>query len=383
MARRSALGIDIGTKAIKVLQISGKSGEYSVTDFCRIPVDPDQPLGEQIGRAIRARQFDKGAMIIVGISGKNVFVRHHIMTSIADAKERRESVKFEIPKFIPGQDIEDLAFDSQKLEDLAANEKGERDMRALIVGVRRAYLETYLSALDMAKVEPDVIDVEACALFNAYALVGLINPFEADPKKTVTLVDVGASKTNLHIARGWDSFFARESYKGGNDVTEAIAGRFALGQQEAEQMKINPGENLVPVLESIDVVLQDIANEIRSAVDYFETQYEVPVDEILITGGASNTPGLAETAEKVCQKKVTKWRPVDVIPKKLPPEASEELAQNADMATMALGLAARLAESDFTEDRRPIASATSSVPIVLLPESQEQPPQSEKASGAG
>jgi type IV pilus assembly protein PilM len=368
MAGKDAVGLDVGTRYIKAIQLSGRQARYTITDFAMAEVDPEQPIADQIRRMMEGHAFG-GGMVVTAVSGKNVFVRHHIMAAVADPKELRESVKYEIGKFIPIQDINaELIYDCHKLEELPPNEKGERDMRLLVAGSRRPHLDTFLAMLEGAQIQPEVVDVDACALNNAYAFLSLVNPMAIDPKKTVAIVEVGATKVNVHIVRNWDSFFARESYKAADDVTDAISKRFALDFKQAEQMKIKPGDNLLTVLESVETVVLDICNDIRSSVDYFEAQYEVPVDEVLITGGGSNTPGLTESLEKICQKKVTKWRPAEMIEHQLSPESEKVLRENYDQATIALGLAARIAEPDFTDARRPNTVMTASVPIVLLPD---------------
>ncbi len=370
MAGKQAIGLDVGTRYIKALELTGRAARYTITEFAVAEVDPEQPIADQIKRMMEGKAFSTGG-VVTAVSGKNVFVRHHIMAAIADPKELRESVKYEIGKFIPIQDINaELLYDCHKLEELPPNEKGERDMRLLVAGCRRPHLDTFLAMLDAAQLAPEIIDVDACALNNAYAFLSLVNPMAIDPKKTVALVEVGATKVNVHIVRNWDSFFARESYKAADDVTDAISKRFALDFKQAEQMKIKPGDNLLTVLESVETVVLDICNDIRSSVDYFEAQYEVPVDEILVTGGGSNTPGLTESLEKICQKKVTKWRPAEMIEHQLSPDSEKVLRDFYDQATIPLGLAARLAEGDFTEARRPNTAMTASVPIVLLPDQE-------------
>lgn len=372
MAGKQAIGLDVGTRYIKALELTGRAARYTITEYAQAEVDPEQPIADQIRRMLDAKSFSNG-MVVTSVSGKNVFVRHHIMAAVTDPKELRESVKYEIGKFIPIQDINaELLYDCHKLEELPPNEKGERDMRLLVAGSRRPHLDTYLAMLDGAQVQPEIIDVDACALNNAYAFLSLVNPMAIDPKKTVALVELGATKVNVHIVRNWDSFFARESYKAADDVTDAISKRFALDFKQAEAMKIKPGDNLLTVLESVETVVLDICNDIRSSVDYFEAQYEVPVDEIMVTGGGCNTPGLTESLEKICQKKVAKWRPAEMIEHQLSPESEKDLREFYDQATVALGLASRIAEEDFTEARRPSATMTSSVPIVLLPDQGEE-----------
>jgi len=375
VAVKNCIGLDVGTKFLKAVQIASRGkGRYVITQFAKSPFNPDAPVSDQIRDLLNTRAFN-APVIITSVAGKNVFVRHHVMNAVGDSKELRESIKYEIGKFIPIQDVSELVYDCHALEELPPNEKGEKELRVLIAGTRRPHLDTVLSTLEGAGVIPDVVDVDACALGNAFWLQALVSPGAAEMKSTIALVDLGASKVNVHIIRGFGSYFARESYKGGDDITDAISKRFALDPQQAEKMKVNPGDNLLTVLESIETVVYDICNDIRSSIDYFEAQYEVPVDEIYITGGAANTAGLSEGLEKVCQKRVTKWRPAEIIPRELTPDAETDIRESFDQATISLGLAARLAEDEFSEDLKgklaavPSSSSDSS-PMIWIPDQE-------------
>jgi type IV pilus assembly protein PilM len=377
VAVKTCIGLDVGSRTLRALQLSARGrSRYVITQFAKAPFNPDMPISDQIRDLLNSRSFN-APVIVTSVAGKNVFVRHHVMNAVQDVKELREHIKYEIGKFIPIQDVSELVYDCHGLEELPPNEKGEKEMRVLIAGTRRPHLDTVLSTLEAAGVIPDVVDVDACAMANAYWLQSLASPGAADMKSTVALVDLGASKVNVHIIRGFFSYFARESYKGGDDITDAISKRFALDPGQAEKMKVNPGDNLLTVLESIETVVYDLCNDIRSSIDYFEAQYEVPVDEIYITGGAANTAGLSEGLEKVCQKRVTKWRPAEIVPRELTPDAETDIRESFDQATIALGLAARLAEDEFTEDMKtrvasvPASSGDSS-PMIWIPD-QEQP----------
>lgn len=377
MAVKTCIGLDVGSKFLKAVQLAARGrSRYAITQFAKAPFNADMPVSDQIRDLLNSRSFN-APVIVASVAGKNVFVRHHVMNAVKDAKDLREQIKYEIGKIIPIQDVSELVYDCYGLEELPANEKGEKEMRVLIAGTRRPHLDTVLSTLEAAGVIPDVVDVDACAMANAFWFQSLTSPGTADIRSTVALVDLGASKVNVHIVRGFSSYFARESYKGGDDITDAISKRFALDPAQAEKMKVNPGDNLLTVLESIETVVYDVCNDIRSSIDYFEAQYEVPVDEIYVTGGAANTAGLAEGLEKVCQKRVTKWRPAEMVPRELTPDAESAIRESFDQATIALGLAARLAEDEFTEDMKtrvasaPVSSGDSS-PMIWIPD-QEQP----------
>jgi Tfp pilus assembly PilM family ATPase len=96
------------------------------------------------------------------------------------------------------------------------------------------------------------------------------------------------------------------------------------------------------VQECIGGVLDDICHDINISIDYFENQYDKKVQEVYITGGASNTVGLQETLERTVQKPVNKWNPIEYMELDLSRDSAQELQDNPAHAAIALGLAARV-----------------------------------------
>jgi Tfp pilus assembly PilM family ATPase len=101
-------------------------------------------------------------------------------------------------------------------------------------------------------------------------------------------------------------------------------------------------EDAERVQDSISGVIEDICHDINISIDYFENQYDKKVEEIFITGGASNTQGLPETLERTVQKPVNRWNPLQHFEIDLPKDSAQELQDNASQAAIALGLASRI-----------------------------------------
>jgi Tfp pilus assembly PilM family ATPase len=89
-------------------------------------------------------------------------------------------------------------------------------------------------------------------------------------------------------------------------------------------------------------VIEDICHDINISIDYFENQYDKKVEEVYLTGGASNTPGLAETLERTVQKPVNRWNPAQHVEIELDRDSLQELQDFPAQAAIALGLAARI-----------------------------------------
>jgi type IV pilus assembly protein PilM len=339
MAQRHLVGLDIGSKFIKAVQLTQTAGQYKVTEFGIAEVSPQVSIPDTVNELFSKKNF-KTKRVVSAVSGRFVFVRYISMPVMSD-EELVNAAKYELGKYIPVE-VDEVLHDSQKLEELAAQEGQEPEMRVLLVAAKRTFIDEHVGVLEGAGLQPAIVDVDSFALGNAYELSGMINPQAIAAGKLVALVDIGASKTNINIMSDSISYFTREFYKGGDDLTDSISKKLSLEVKDAEALKRNPGGELDKVQDCIASVVEDICHDINISIDYFENQYDKKVEEVYITGGASGTIGLQETLERTVQKPVQKWNPLQYLELELPRDSQQELENNPAQAAIALGLASRV-----------------------------------------
>jgi type IV pilus assembly protein PilM len=389
MADRHLVGLDIGSKYVKAVQLTGSSGQYRITEFGVAEVSPQASVPDVVAELFSRKSF-KTKRVVTAVSGRFVFVRYISMPVMSD-EELANAAKYELGKYIPVE-VEEVLHDSQKLEELAPQEGQEPEMRVLLVAAKRTFIDEHVALLETAGLQPHIIDVDSFALGNAYELTGSINPQAIAPGKLVALVDIGASKTNINIMTDAVSYFTREFYKGGDDLTDSISKKLSLEVREAEMLKRgaapvsagSPSTNVPIVMvdssdadklragsaitrgpltsvgglpsgpsgggggeadrvyECISGILDDICHDINISIDYFENQYDKKVDEIYLTGGGALTVGLQETLERTVQKPVTRWNPLQFFEQRLSAESEQELQDYAFQGIIALGLASRI-----------------------------------------
>ncbi len=339
MASRSIIGLDAGSKFVKALQLTETNGQFKVTEFGILESPPQYSVPDAITELIGSRRW-RTKRVVSSVSGRFVFVRYITMPLMTD-EELVNAAKYELGKYIPVE-VDEVLHDSQKLEELPPQEGGDAEMRVLLVAAKKTFIDEHLQGVRSAGMVPQVIDVDSFALGNAYELTGLVNPDSIRPGKLVALADVGAVKTNINIMSDRLSFFTREFYKGGDDITDAISKKLSIEIKDAEAIKRNPGGDLLRVEDAISGVLDDICHDINISIDYFENQYDKKVDEIFVTGGSSTCVGIQETLEKTVQKPVTRWNPTQYIEADLPAESMRQWNESGAQAAIALGLASRL-----------------------------------------
>jgi type IV pilus assembly protein PilM len=215
------------------------------------------------------------------------------------------------------------------------------EMRVLLVAAKKSYIDEHVDVLERCHLKPFIIDVDSFALGNLYELTGILNQQAINWSKVVALINIGASKTNINVVRGGNSYFTREIYIGGNDFTETLVKKLNIETGEAERMKINP-EAEATVREATFSVLEDLCHEINLSIDFFENQYDKKVEDFYLCGGAAQQVGLNEAFQRFFDTEPTLWNPAmafDVDPTRVNPQALQEYG--SQMA-VALGLASRV-----------------------------------------
>jgi len=342
MAGESIIGLDIGSKFIKALQLTETKGVWTITEYGQVEINPRESLPNAVTDLFNSRKF-KTKRVVSSVSGKFVIVRFIRMPLMKD-EELKNTIKYELGKYIPFE-VEDVFYDSQKLEELPpAVQGGQKEVHMLLVAAKKSFInEQHLPIIEGSKLHPTIIDVDALALGNAYFLSKLYKPDEARGE-CIGIIDIGASKTNVSIVGGSTCYFAREFYKGGDDISSAISRKLSIDDKEAEMLKRKPGDQLPKISDAVLPAIDDICHDIYISVDFFENREEKIVEAIYLTGGASLTPGLVSAIEETFDRKkqVLQWNPIENIPLDLPLESREQLLANFPQAIISLGLASRI-----------------------------------------
>lgn len=338
LKERRILGLDIGTYSIKAVELDGSGREPVITNFGKTHLRGPEALVEGI-REVRALAGTRIKRAVTAVSGRSVIVRYIQMRRMSPA-ELRTAIRFEAKKYIPF-DTDEIVIDCQALngDRPAADGQGhEAPMRVLLVAVKRSTVVDQMAVLRQAGVQPVAIDVDGFAIGNAWELNRRLSG--AADGRAVALVDIGANKASINILVGTSSYFTREVYVAGNDFSEAVSRRLELDLAQVEALKRAPGDRLDEVREATLGPLDDLGNEIRLSLDYFENQFENEVSEVLLSGGGAALGWIHEELSGLLAKPVRAWDPVEHIRCDMG-AAEERFRCEAGQFAVAVGLAAR------------------------------------------
>jgi type IV pilus assembly protein PilM len=343
---KALVGLDIGSSAVKAVELKPAGKSYKVTGFGTEALPPDSIVdgaiidGAAVADAIR-RLFDihhiKTKDVAASLSGNAVIVKKISLPIMSDA-ELAESIYWEAEQYIPF-DIQDVNLDYQILDrGDAASGKGTMDV--LLVAAKKEKIADYTGVIAQAGRTAVVVDVDAFALQNAYEV-----NYGIDPNAVVVLLNAGASATNINILQGDQSVFTRDISIGGNAYTEALQRELNLPFEIADALKRGlPADGVTyddarPVLRA---VTENVMLEIQKTFDFFKaTATSDKIDRIVVSGGASRAEGFTEMLTDRFEAPVEIFDPFKRITCDAKKFGAASSADVAPTVAVAVGLALR------------------------------------------
>jgi type IV pilus assembly protein PilM len=166
----------------------------------------------------------------------------------------------------------------------------------------------------------------------------------APADKTVLLLDLGASSTNIAVSNMGLLSFSRSISIAGEAFTRAVAQGLGVTVQQAEEYKKTYGLNSVQlegkVKGVLEPVLRLVVDEIKKAISYYLTEEkgETP-SAIVVTGGTSATPDIISMLSQLVGMEVLVGNPFAKV--KVDTGTAQKLAPYAPLYSVAVGLAMR------------------------------------------
>jgi type IV pilus assembly protein PilM len=107
-------------------------------------------------------------------------------------------------------------------------------------------------------------------------------------------------------------------------------------------LKRNPGDEHERVRQAVAPAVDDLAAEVRLSFEYFENQFEVGIDEVLLSGGGSRLGGLDQDLSRIFDRPTLAWDPTGDFPIAAGSVDVDLLNQHVPELAVAVGLASRV-----------------------------------------
>jgi type IV pilus assembly protein PilM len=338
------VGVDISSTAVKLLQLARVGNRYRVEHYAVESLPPNavvekqiaevEVVGEAIKRAL-ARSGSRAKFGAAAVAGASVITKVIPMPADLDEDELEAQVELEATNYIP-YPIEEVNLD---FEVIGPMPNTSESVQVLLAASRSENVEMRASALEIGGLTPRVVDVEAFAIENAFAL--LADQLNTPRDGLVALVDSGATMTTLNVLRNGRSLYTREQVFGGKQLTDEIMRRYGLSYEEAGLAKRQGGLPESYQVEVLEPFKEAMVQQISRLLQFFYAGSEFNrVDQVVIAGGSAAIPGLAQLVEEQLGIPTMIANPLAQMT--LGPRVqAHALAQDAPALMIACGLALR------------------------------------------
>lgn len=293
------LGLDISSTAIKLLELGKHADRLRVESYAVEPLPPNsvieknisdvEAVGEAIKRAVK-RSGSRNKFAAAAVAGSAVITKTISMPATLTEDDMEQQIELEADQYIP-YPLEEVNLD---FELLGPTENDPESVDVLLAASRSENVDVRIAAIELAGLKAKIIDVEAYAIENSFAMLASQLP-EQGIDQTIAVVDVGATMTTLNVMHDLKTIYTREQVFGGKQLTEEIQRRYGLSYEEAGMAKRQGGlpDNYVPeVLEPFkDAMAQQVS---RSLQFFFSSSQYNTVDHIVLAGGSAMILGIDE-----------------------------------------------------------------------------------------
>ena len=294
-----ALGVDIGSAAVKVMEMSENRGQYRLERFAVEPLPRNIVVEnsitdiDRVGKAIRAAVHKAGCRrghAVAAVAAAQAISKVINVPGGMSGGELEEQIEVEAEHYIP-YSIAEVNLDFQMLSPSVENPANDDVMLA---ACRKDIIEERVSALQAGGLKPRIVEITSLANQRAFELIAP-SLTGGGVEKVVAIVDYGTTSSHLYVLHRRRLVYHRDYPFGGKTLTESIQRRFGISHTEAENKKRSgdlPENYRTDILEPF---VESMALEANRAIQLFisSTQH-AKVDYVFVTGGSASLPGVVE-----------------------------------------------------------------------------------------
>lgn len=291
---RSAIGLDISDQSLKFIELLKKGSQLKIGRLGEVAIPVGVIEGGEIKKPEEFRQ------ILLDLKKEwhftNVFISlpdDHSYTfylSLPPLKpeEIYDAIELQIEEYVP-LPAPEIVFDYEVLgrEELAGN------LSVGVAALPRHIVVGYQEVLALVGINLLAIETQESALARAL--------FKEGKDSNLVIVDLGKNHTTISWVKAGVAIHAATVPIGGLAITHNLEKSLNLEFDEAEKLKRTQGllrsESNRPVFEAMLPAVAAICDEIERLTTFWLRQgekEEIKLEQIVLTGGQSSLPGLAE-----------------------------------------------------------------------------------------
>lgn len=353
-----ALGIDIGSSAVKMVQIKKKGGQAILETYGELALGPYAGFNigqsvvlppDRIVQALKDLMKEKEVGVSTNKCGISIPFASSLMSVIempeVSTKQLSMMIPLEARKYIPVPISEvmldwsviprsgvEVGTNEQSSQPKSSSHTGLAKIDVLVVAIHNETIARYQEIVTQSGLELSFFEIEIFSTMRS-VLDETLRP--------VMIIDMGAASTKLYVAERGVIRSSHTINRGSQDITATISKSLGLTPEQAEIMKrqvgaVGPDKNLTDV---IILVLDYIFTEANNTLLAFEKKYNKTIAKVILVGGGSALKGLKELAKDNLKTEVVIANPFSKV--STPAFLENILKETGPEFAVALGLALR------------------------------------------
>ncbi|HLB66375.1 MAG TPA: type IV pilus assembly protein PilM [Candidatus Saccharimonadales bacterium] len=333
-------GLDIGTSAIRIVQLRGSGPTKALHKYAYIPVEAKIAMSDAKIDQQKMLQNIKSLIQQSGVATHNVAVgipSQKVFTTVVDIDrlppaELAKTIQYQADSLIPTP-VAESKLDWALLGD---SPKDKTKVEVLLSSVSNEFIEQRLDLLESIGLNVIAFEPDNLALVRAIVPAGTTAP--------LMVLDIGSKSTDLVITMNGAPRLTRAIPTGADAFIRAGAQNLNIDERQAQQFIFKFGLNkdklegqiYQAILSTIDVLV----SEIDKSIKFFQSRYtDSKLERIIVTGAASSIPEFPLYIANKFNLNVeigNAWRNVS-----FPQNQQNELLSVASSFGVAVGLAER------------------------------------------
>lgn len=332
--------LDIGTTAVRVVQLKGAPGSWALTHYGSAPVEMKVATSDSAEDRKRLSEVITNLIAQTGIIAKNVVVgipSNKTFVTVVDlpelsTAELNSTVKYQAEQYIP------MSTDEAKIDwaSLGKSPRDENKVEVLLASVANKFSEDRLDlieglGLNVVALEPEPL-----------ALVRSLTPTENT--NGMLLIDFGDFSTDIVAVIGDKPRLVRSLPTGMQTLVKAAQQNLNVDENQATQFILKFG--LYPdrlegqIFKALDTTLDQFVAELNKTIKFFQTRYgNIPLQTAVLSGYGVSIPAFNDYVSSKTGLSMATGNPWQQV--RFSASDQQTLLQMAPKFAVAVGLAER------------------------------------------
>ncbi len=293
---KDVVGIDIGTRSLKCVQLRRMGKKITVVGFGQMAVPENFIIEGIVAESEKLAELTKNFMqkeikgkitakrVYASLPESKIFTRTISLPRTGD-KKIDEAVSWEASQTIP-MAMSDLYLDWQLIG--PSHEDPKLD-EVLYAAAPKAIVNSYVQLYSLLGLEITGIETSLTAIIRAIGAKG-------KAKEAALIIDIGGQTTNLAI---FDNAIrvTGSTLIGGEQLTYRIAQALGVSEIDAEKIKRQKATSeIAKTKQALEGSVSEIAKEATSMINYYEekSRQKIKITRVLLCGGSASLPSLSE-----------------------------------------------------------------------------------------